>query len=58
MVLNEIAHHKQFYFMSDTYDWFVYINYVNDDNLLGANPKKKEYALFIFNDNDTLVYQQ
>ena len=26
--------------MSDTYDWFVYINYVNDDNLLGANAKK------------------
>ena len=44
--------------MSDTYDWFVYINYVNDDNLLGANAKKKEYASFIFNDNDTLVYQQ
>ena len=43
--------------MSDTYDWFVYINYVNEDNLLGANAKK-EYALFIFNDNDTLVYQQ
>ena len=41
MVLNEIAHHKQFYFMSDTYDWFVYINYVNDDNLLGANAKKR-----------------
>ena len=47
MVLNEIAHHKQFYFMSDTYDWFVYINYVNDDNLLGANPKKKN-TRFLF----------
>ena len=41
--------------MSDTYDWFVYINYVNDDNLLGANAKKRIRA---FNDNDTLVYQQ
>ena len=42
--------------MSDTYDWFVYINYVNDDNLFGANAKKKRIRAF--NDNDTLVYQQ
>ena len=44
--------------MSDTYEWFVYINYINDDNLLEANAKKINTRFFILNDNDKLVYQQ